>query len=446
MTTHTTTNNKLDKLYAELSPIERVRMQAKLSKAHDTAGMDRLRRATPSEHADAYNRALGLLRVLNGHALNWITIFHIGMERDRMRLQHAKSLAAHRWLIRATMFNTWQIAPYPVTESEYRTLVKLERSEPYCVRDYADLIWNRDGWDRDSLRPELQAIGQEYRDAEEPSEAEREAFWKGYEDRIADAVKAAIARGELPKPKPAPKDADNAEPGDIWLPSGTLRDWAEGTTEATYKPLPPSFAVPIIGALDDGMRTDWDIRPDSEADRVKARREAMRDVFLDFLRVTIPRDERESFPSFEPPLSRAARERARKQADEIQERLEDLADAPAELALEAAQTHATHRAQLEDLLEAIEIIRRDDFGGEDPLWQEVRDIIERVQAEARRFDETWAGAVDDVYMRRSLRKAQGLEGWPIDETGKPILDAPVPRPEGEHDLEGTLRLINDWAR
>jgi hypothetical protein len=442
MTARSTTNNKLDKLYAELSEIERARMQAKLSKAHDTAGMDRLRRATPPEHAEAYNRALGLLRVLNGHMLDWIAIFHIGMERDRMRLQHATSVVAQRWLTRATMFNTWRIVPYPVTDSEYRTLVNLERSQPYSVRDYADLIWDRDG-----LRPELQAIVQEYRDADEPSDAEQqEAFWKGYENRIAAMVRAAIKRGELPKPKPAPKDANNADPGDIWLPTGALKDWADGTTEATYKPLPPSFAVPIIGALDDGMRTEWDIRPDGEVERVKAQREAIRDVFLDFLRVTILRDERASFPSFEPPLTRGERDRACKLADEIKERLEDLADEPAGLALEAAQTHATHRAQLEDLLEAIEIIRRDDFGGEDPLWEEVRTLIARVQAEAERFDENWADALGDVYMRRSLRKAQGLEGWPMDETGRPIIDAPVPLPEGEHDLEGTLSLIRDWSR
>jgi hypothetical protein len=66
-------------------------MLAKLSKTRDTAEIERLRRGTPIAHADIYNRALRLLRVLNGHILDWILNFHIGMERDRMRLQHANA-------------------------------------------------------------------------------------------------------------------------------------------------------------------------------------------------------------------------------------------------------------------------------------------------------------------------------------------------------------------
>jgi len=115
--------------------------------------------------------------------------------------------------------------------------------------------------------------------------------------------------------------------------------------------------------------------------------------------------------------------------------------------LDVAKTHATHRAQLEDISAAIEIIRRDDFGDEDPLWAEVRERLEIAQAEARRFEETWASV--HAVMQFALREAVGLEAYPRDawnvETKKLDIE-PVPLPEGEHDLEGTLRLIRDWSR
>lgn len=439
MTTRSTTNNKMGKLYAELSPTERVRMLAKLSKAHDTAEIARLRNATPAEHADTYNRALGLLRVLNGHALDWIAIFQIGMERDRMRLQHALSEEARHRLAVLSLYKLWKVVSYPVTESEYRAIVKLERAELESVNNFADLIW-----DTDNLRPELQAIVQEYRDAEEPSEAEQEAFWKGYEARIVAAVKAAIKRGELPKPKPAPKDSVNAEPGDIWLPTGALRDWAEGTTEATYRPHRPGYAVPFLGEVLGGdMGTEWDIRPDSEAEAVKARRELIRDAFLAMRNVH--HDERALLPSLDPPLTAKDHERAQRIASELHDAL-DIGRDLAPFVLDVAKTHATHRAQLEDISEAIETIRREDFGGEDPLWPEVRAILEKAQAEARRFDETWESA--HAIMRSHLREAAGLEGYPRD-SWNPETETfdiePVPLPEGEHDLEGTLKLIYGWA-
>lgn len=437
MTTRAAANNKMGKLYAELSTTERVRMLAKLSKAHDTAEIARLRNATPPEHAEAYNRALSLLRVVNGQVLDWIAIFQIGMERDRMRLQHALSEAARIRIAHLRLPDLWKLIGYPVTESEYRTLVKLERAELLSLDDYMESLW-----ESEMLRPELQTIVQEANDAEEPSEAEREAFWKSYEDRIRAAVRAAIKRGELPKPKPAPKRAANAAPGDIWLPCGALEDWAEGTTEETYKTYGPGFVVPFVGALGGELGAEWDIRPDSEAETVKARRA----LILEALQTSygVPKDMQERIPSLDPPLTAKDREQALKllEARDASDPIRGLAA----FALEVAQTHATHRAQLEDLLEAIEIIRRDNFGGEDPIWTEQRDIIERVQAEARRFEEAWTSAHD--IMRTELREAAGLEGWPRDSWNpetKTFDIPPVPLPEGEHDLEGTLRLIYEWA-
>ncbi len=439
MTAQSTTKTKLDKLYAGLSEIERVRMLAKLSRAHDRVEMDRLRNATPPEQADAYNRALGLLRVLNGQVTDWIALFQIAMERDRLQLQYAISEAARHSLAVLSLSNLWELVPYPVTESEYRAIVKVDRIELRSLNEYMESLW-----DVGTLRPELREIVQEYRDADEPSDAEKEAFWKGYEARIAATVRTAIKRGELPKPRRAPKNAVNEEPGDIWIPAGALTDWAEGTTEETYKPLDPGSCVPILGEVLKGDVAEWEIRSDSEADAVKARREQMRHTFLDLR--AIPRVERKRAPSLDPPLTLNDREGDRKLAEELS-RAWSAHHGLALFALDVAQTHATHRAQLEDITAAIEIVCRDDFGGEAPLWAEVRERLEAAQAEAKRFDETWGSANDT--MQSVLREAAGLDAYPRDSWNPEIktLDIPpVPLPTGEHDLESTLRLIQDWSR
>src|SRR5215218_1452826 len=116
-------------LYAGLAPVERVRLMARLARAHDTVELNRLCDATPMAQAGVYNRAIALLRTLNGNLLDWITILHMGMERDRFRLQHAIVDGAHRWLALARLADVWTLVAYPVTEGEYRALVGLERAE-----------------------------------------------------------------------------------------------------------------------------------------------------------------------------------------------------------------------------------------------------------------------------------------------------------------------------
>jgi len=256
-------------------------------------------------------------------------------------------------------------------------------------------------------------------------------------------VKAAIKRGELPKAKSAPNDATEAVPGDIWLPAGALTDWAEGTTAQTYQPLGPGYAVPALGALLGGDFAGWDIRPDSDAPAVRERRQRICDAFLTVR--TIPKEDRMRAPSIDPPLTAKERERARKLADERSEAF-DYFRPLAIIALHIATTHATHRAQFQDVATAIETIRRDDFGGEDPLWPEVRDQLEMAETEAERFAETWAAAHD--IMRIQLREAAGLEGFPADSWNpetKTFDIPPAPLPEGDHDRDGTLSLIYDWA-
>lgn len=66
------TDKKIDALYGKLGEKERVPMLAKLSREHVIAGMEKLRNATSPKHADAYNQALKLLRVLNGNLTDWL--------------------------------------------------------------------------------------------------------------------------------------------------------------------------------------------------------------------------------------------------------------------------------------------------------------------------------------------------------------------------------------
>jgi hypothetical protein len=176
---------------------------------------------------------------------------------------------------------------------------------------------------------------------------------------------------------------------------------------------------------------------------VRERRQRICDTFLTVR--TIPKEDRMRAPSIDPPLTTKERERARTLADERSEAF-DYFRPLAHFARDIATTHAAHRAQLEDVTEAIEAIRRDDFGGEDPLWPEVRERIEMAETEAGRFAETWAAAHD--VMRIQLREAVGLEGFPADSWNPETqtFDIPqAPLPEGEHDREGTLSLIYDWA-
>jgi len=429
----TATKRKVGKLYENLTPIERIRLMAQLSREHNPTEMDHLRDATPIEHAQSYNRALGLLRVLNGNTPDWFTAFHLGMERDRFRLQHASSTAAARWLIRSNAYGIWELIPYPVTASEYRAIARLERAELHSIEEYGEHIW---GGNPTDLRPELAAINQEYR--EEMSEEEKDALW----DRFYSCFTEAIERGDLPKPKRRrkPRGAKIDTEDGLWLPNGALSDWAEGTSEDTYEPLPPGFSIPVIGKLfDNDMQAKWDIYPDSEAEDVKARRSKIRDVFAGFLPVS--RIDPSRLPSFDPPLTAKERERSRKLTETLWNEW-DKSDDLAEIALDAAKTHAVHRAQLEDLITAIDTVIREDFGGEDPLWPEVRAVTERAQEEAARFDETWDNA--QVSLRSTLREMMGLDALSKGENGLPTIEA-APLPTGEHDVEHMLQLIREWG-
>lgn len=94
-------NTKLAQLYRDLSETERVRLLARLAREYDRSELTRLREATPPAHAARYNHALRLLRVVNGAATDWALIFHISLERDRLRLELTVQASLQRALAQA---------------------------------------------------------------------------------------------------------------------------------------------------------------------------------------------------------------------------------------------------------------------------------------------------------------------------------------------------------
>jgi len=441
MTTKTN-NRKVGDLYARLKPVELVRLIARFAREHNNAEMNRLRDAIPMEQAETYNRAIALLRVLNGNARDWIGIQHLGMQRDRVRLQRAVTDNAHRWLTHSRLHSIWKLIAYPVTESEYRAIVERERSEPKSLDGYAEQLTDWNGTEP-SLHPdvaallqglpsELQRIPSDAPPGERPSEeCWHEDVRRSHEiaAQIRRIITAAIKRGELPKPK--------RHDGELCLPTGVLSDWGEGTTPETYEPFGPGFTVPGLGQLFMADSAKWEIRPDSEAETVTERRRQLLDVLLDLAGVS--RTERDALPSIDPPQTPAEW----KQADELAERLFDewfdRTDTAA-MAIAAATAHLIHRSQLDALAGAITAIQRDEFGGEDPLWPEVREALTEALVEAERFDAEWESANET--MRTALRRVMGFDPYPKHDLSAP---APLPTLSEELDADGTVSLIHSWA-
>lgn len=440
-----TNDRKIETLYAGLGPVEIRRMQARLARERNPQEMNRFGRAVPDKYTAHYNEGLRLLRVINGTVPDWFTSFHLGMERDRLRFQHATSLAAYSWLARSAMYDIWEIVSYPVTESEYRALVKLKRSDLYPLEDFADLeIWHGG----DKLHPELATLNAPVDEMEQEawdalSDTEKHAYFERFNAGVVAAAKDAIKRGELPTPSRKPK----AEKAGLWFPYGALHDWAKGTTEESFELPAPAFTVPIIGVFDDQVTAAWDVRPDSEANAVKARRAQTRDVFLAQLRLVIPQEEGENLPSFEPPLTLKERERTAKEAEHWGDIVLWSAERnAAEMALDAAKTHAEHRNQFEDLLAALKIVQDEDFGGEDPVITEYRALWERTEEEADRFVSQWESL--HGVLARAIRDVMGLEAPKDEDGGTDIraLYATPPIPTKEHDVAAIVKLIREWGQ
>ncbi len=450
------TDKKIEKLYAGLGEKERVRMLAKLAREHKPAEMDKLRNATPEEHADAYNHALKLLRVLNGNLLDWIALFRTSMERDRMRLQAFFQVAALKDRITWQLAAMWQLIPYPVTESEYREIVKREREKLTSLDGYAEYLAETTyDTDEPGLHPKIAELldtlpPKDGNRDEQTSElhtitrvnihaVEHDAIKKGeipqpseLAKRIRTVIDDAIEAGELPKP--------TRKDGELWLPNGVLSDWGQGTTPDTYELYGPGLHVPMLRPFQGELAAEWDIRPNSEAEAVKERRRQL------YLFLPVPPDISEELRglvrNLEPPLTEKELERDEKLADEIQAAWYS-SQGLAKLMYDAAVAHADSRYQLAGVREALAIIQERDFYGEDPLWPEIRAQLDATQNEANRFPSLWEHVNEiDTSLREALYKLQGLEppAWKSDDWEKP-----APIPEKEPNTEEMLQLIRGWG-
>jgi hypothetical protein len=290
-------------------------------------------------------------------------------------------------------------------------------------------------WEKDpetpGLRPELAELLRERPSCDDESDEAQEreeALWQRFYQCFIDAIERGHLH-EVKHPKDTASDSDAP-----WIRAGELSDWALGTTEETFEPSSPGFAVPIIDELFAGsMYAKWDIRPDAEAERVKARREEIRDVFSGL--TVMGSSGRNELPSLEPPLTPQAHRKAQKEAHELYESLRSDTT-PAKLAVAAATGFAAFRAQLEGLAEAVAIVERDDFFGEDPLWPEVRSLLEAGREEVNRFEEAW----NSTMMNHPIRKEMGLPVETLEE-----IREPAPLPTVEPEIQAMLELIRAWG-
>lgn len=389
----------LNSLYLGLIPLERARLLAKLWREHDTRELNRLRRTIPDDEAGrAYNRAVRIIRQLHGSTGPTLLALTTGIDLDLWRLLHCYDVAADRCRARALCHLLWKLLGYPATEAEHRSLVAIERDEPLPLDAYAELLADRDG-DEAGLHPAVAALLRslpddlarlQVPDDRPPGEPPPEEEWR--EDvrraeeiarRLRRVIDAAVERGELPKPR---RTAEG-----LGLAWGVLHDWGEGTTEATYRPFPPAYHVPGLELLEGGAAS-WDVRPDEEADEIKARRAELLKTLarivadawgvegLDLGAVTL-----------EPPASPAERERAVEDiAGSAPWRIDGVRD---DVRWLTAQ-HAGRRAELRAYRDVIDQFRQAVFGGEDPLDPLLRALLDDAWATEERFEQAWTAATD----------------------------------------------------
>lgn len=449
-----TTSKKIGNLYAKLGAKEIRRMQAKLTREHNPDEMNRLGQAIAQEHARFYNDGLKLLRVLNGNTLDWVGLARLGMERDRVRFQALLREVVIDNVLRHQLIEMWRFIKYPVTESEYQTILRRQRNEPLSLDGYAEMLAEIDEDEPglhpaiaeylDNLPPELERLyiddetpergSPEYEAFAQESKRRYDAIEKGMRAIIDDAIK----KGEIPKPK--------RKDGELSLPWGVLSDWAEGTTEDTFDIGGPGSGdhVPMLMMFQGLLGPEWDIHPDSDADFVKEERRQMLQRLP--MLPTIPREVRDIIGTLDPPLTEKERQQDLEHVQTLREMWYSQ-NGLAELMLDAATSHAEHRAQLAGLREAVDILQRDEFYGEDPLFPEIRAHMESAQEEAERFPALWEQA-NSVHpdIRWLLYEVQGLELEPEDwrRADNDELKKPAPFPDKAPETEEMLSLIRAW--
>lgn len=428
----TAQTKKIQKMYEGLSIPERVRLFAKLFAEQNDKEAQALRSSTPVEHYEAYNRALAIAQTLNSTAMDWLSLYDTAMERDYMRVLFQTQLAAKVTVSRISLRQAWDMFLFPITKSEYHALQLMEWEEPYSLERYAEHLLEFAETFSDEIAALLEGL--------DLTESEDYAI---AEERVQKAIADAISSGVLPKPK--------KHEGEPSLPYGVFAAWGEGLkSEKAMKPWPGLHlpALEYLGA-DLGPK-GWDIRPDREKKRVYERQCELIMAFSLLMRPlgrSIPKETIEEMMLHIPTTWEEHKDISEMLAQEFGKETPGYGEGDyAEQIVDTAKVHAQHRAQLESLIEAIEIIQKEDLYGESPLWPESRARIEKAQKDISLFQEAWEAA--DRIMGWSLKEALGLDHKEMrKEQGieDPFASIPTPMPTGEKDVEMALSLLRGFS-
>lgn len=359
---------KVDHLYRQLTPLERARLMARLWRENNQGEMARLRDSVSREQAETYNRSVRILcRLLDPGALLAELLLR-SAERDVALLLHFLTLRYEQQSRRYALLLFWELLGYPITGSEYRALIKAERQCLETLDDFARYIG--DTFSIDDAGEVCSAVANWLKEVPEDT-GDDEAL-----RQVRALLNNAVEAGQLPQPKSTPKAPA--------LPWGTLCDWLHQSDGSAYEPYPPDYHIPALELLG-ALMPRWDVRPDSEAEAVHARREEIVNALASV--AGLPWKTR-LHPH--PHKNAAQRQRDAKKMEAMNPWLSD------NKTLEAVQTlgrrHGELRNHLQVLREVLETIQREDFGGEDLLLPKVRSLLDKAQEEIEGFAEWWKRA------------------------------------------------------
>lgn len=131
--------------FAALTRSDRVRLLARFARAKQQGQLHRLWDNTPEGERDAYKRALDRFNALNEPLAALLDSIRFAIECEAVAVREIYRHYHCDWDSKA-IEQAWALLGYPVTETEYRTIVKLELGEPlsdlepYCLDDFAGYL------------------------------------------------------------------------------------------------------------------------------------------------------------------------------------------------------------------------------------------------------------------------------------------------------------------
>jgi hypothetical protein len=363
--------SRLDGVYGGLTPDERARLMASINRTGAEGVMQKIRTTVPDSQAAHYNHRLAILRMVHRPLIWNLIALLLAAERDGAGMRLALMRYTHRRMQHINLSRVWQLVPYPVTQREFAVIQAIEHDRPYGLDAFAQFMVQTNsaeeaavaGW-RDEVVSFLR------RDDPEDDDA-----WQRMARALLDA---AIARGELPAPTMV---GDGPA-----LPWGVLETWLDPT--GAHDPYPPSYHVPTVELLGGGVRDRWDIRPDTEAPAVEQRREDIAGVLFPMAGL-----EADAWPSLHPPASYEEQTAAREQIERAWPWTEAHEEATADLT-SIGTHHAPWRAKLAAHHVVLDEVRREDFCGEEPVADGIRELPDLADAEHQTVQDLWATAGD----------------------------------------------------